>query len=297
MKVIIYPDYDLWNFILDSLHKKEDVKLFPLNKYCSIPQIIIRKRIKSRILPSSFLIGRKLRYELSQLKESDSVIVCDYMNVGLLAAISKCASLPNKHLWVWNPLDDLERYFTNHINQFKNFGFKVHTFNEKDSYKYGLEKHNQFFPIMEYIDSKHDNLLYDFYFLGFDKGRKNMIDSLRSRLSNYTNKILLVNNKNDYISYSENINNILSTKCIIDIVQEGQDGQTLRPLEAITFKKKLLTNNSKIRYEDFYHPNNIFIIGHDNWNDFNDFYKKDYFEIPQDILLKYDISSWINCFD
>lgn len=49
------------------------------------------------------------------------------------------------------------------------------------------------------------------------------------------------------ISYQENLDNIRKSKCIVDVVQKGQIGLTLRPLESLFFKKKLLTNNKCIK--------------------------------------------------
>ena len=46
------------------------------------------------------------------------------------------------------------------------------------------------------------------------------------------------------ISYKENIQNVISSKCILEIVQDGSNDFTLRVQEAIAYKKRLITNCS-----------------------------------------------------
>ena len=62
------------------------------------------------------------------------------------------------------------------------------------------------------------------------------------------------------VSYEVIIQKVLHTKCILEIMQNGAEGFTMRTNEAIVFKKKLLTNNSKIKNSTFYDPANISII-------------------------------------
>ena len=56
----------------------------------------------------------------------------------------------------------------------------------------------------------------------------------------------------DYISYEENIKNILYSKVILEVIQENQSGNTLRYQEAILYNRKLLTNNENIINMPFY---------------------------------------------
>ena len=49
------------------------------------------------------------------------------------------------------------------------------------------------------------------------------------------------------------------------MVQGFQQGLTLRPLEALKYRRKLVTNYRPIVNENFYHPNNVFLID-DNLN-------------------------------
>ena len=66
--------------------------------------------------------------------------------------------------------------------------------------------------------------------------------------------------------YSEVLDTILRSRCIIDVVGEINYGMTYRSLEACFLKKKLITNYVEIVDADFYNHRNIFILGRDDIN-------------------------------
>ena len=299
MKIVIYPEYDLWNFALRSLKEDPNVELYPLNNYCSLLQIAIRRYLPSYKAPASLLIGRRLRKRLSLLQDDDSIILCDYFtNVGLIAAISRCVQAKTPlHLWRWNPIlsgaPDIPRL----KDSIEALGFTIHTFDKKNAEKFKLRYHKQFFPIRVYQEIPTSNNYWsDFYFLGAEKGRAHILYEISKMLSGYNLDFKIAKNLSEYITYDENINNVMHTRCIVDIVQANQSDLTLRPLEAMAFRKKLLTNNQNILNADFYNRNNIFVIGHDDWADIEDFLKRPYIEIDDEILRSYDVLTWINDF-
>lgn len=81
--------------------------------------------------------------------------------------------------------------------------------------------------------------------------------------------------------------------CILDSPQDGQFGLTIRTIEALGAKKKIITTNSDIVNYDFYHPENIYV--YDGSVDLsNIFFKSEYIDIPNDIYNKYSLKSWLN---
>lgn len=52
--------------------------------------------------------------------------------------------------------------------------------------------------------------------------------------------------------YAENLKRIQKTKCMLEIMQKGGHGYTLRYCEAIALGKRLITNNTEITKADFY---------------------------------------------
>jgi len=57
-----------------------------------------------------------------------------------------------------------------------------------------------------------------------------------------------------WIPYEDFLNTELEGNCILEIVQKGQTGPTLRYFEAICYNKKLVTNNPHIVEFPFYNP-------------------------------------------
>ena len=56
----------------------------------------------------------------------------------------------------------------------------------------------------------------------------------------------------DKMPYIENLQRIKATKCLLEIMQKGGHGYTLRTCEAIMYDKKMLTNNPEVTKAPFY---------------------------------------------
>ena len=54
------------------------------------------------------------------------------------------------------------------------------------------------------------------------------------------------------VSYIDNLKHINNTRCLLEIMQGGGHGYTLRYAEALMYDKKLLTNNPEIKDAPFY---------------------------------------------
>jgi hypothetical protein len=81
---------------------------------------------------------------------------------------------------------------------------------------------------------------------------------------------------------------------ILEIMQEGQVGMTLRSLEALVLNKKLITNNINIVNDELYHPNNVYILGYDNkYSSIKEFLNAPFTEWDEELIKKHDIHSWL----
>lgn len=107
----------------------------------------------------------------------------------------------------------------------------------------------------------------DIYFLGAIKKRLTELKSLSEKfaenginynyLLRYKSKKKISDfshNRINYISYKENLKNVMSTNCILDIVDQDSNCVSLRYYEAVVYNKKLLTNNEQIKNYPFYDP-------------------------------------------
>ena len=87
---------------------------------------------------------------------------------------------------------------------------------------------------------------------------------------------------------------IKNTTCVLDIEKSIQTGLTMRTLEVLGARRKLITTNKTVKEYDFYNENNIFIIDRENPVISAEFIKKKYQEIDQDVYVKYSLEYWLN---
>lgn len=82
------------------------------------------------------------------------------------------------------------------------------------------------------------------------------------------------------------------SKCVLDSAQAGQLGLTIRVLEALGAKKKIITTNEDIVNYDFYRPENIYV--YDGNIDLNNvFFKSECVEVEECIYKKYSLRCWL----
>ncbi len=65
---------------------------------------------------------------------------------------------------------------------------------------------------------------------------------------------------NKTISYKENLSYVAQSKCILEIMQKGANGNTFRLWEAIMYDKHLLTNNTDVVESRYYSPDFVHIV-------------------------------------
>ena len=83
-----------------------------------------------------------------------------------------------------------------------------------------------------------------------------------------------------------------NSKCILDAPQAGQSGLTIRSIECLGAKRKLITTNEDIKKYDFYNENNILVFN-DNLEINNNFFSSPFIEINEDIYTKYSLRKWL----
>ena len=82
------------------------------------------------------------------------------------------------------------------------------------------------------------------------------------------------------------------SKCIFDAPQQGQNGLTIRTIECLGAKRKLITTNKDIKNYDFYNENNIYV--YDGEVDVGSkFFKTNFEELPKEVYEKYSLRNWL----
>lgn len=298
MKLIIYPDVDIWEFVLSGLKDRSDVLLFPLNRNSNLFQRVVRKYGYPLTVPTKFVLGGNLRNAIQELKQGDVVVIAEYTDPVLISTVAKI--MPenvSRYIWLWNHKGD-NRIFTNNLSTIKKDHYQVITYDELDAERFGLRWHTQFFNIRPYrnIVQTDNPISYDFYFVGYDKNRVEEIETIQSLLSSYSCNFITIHSASDYIPYSKYMEMALQSRCIVEIVHTGDPSCTLRPLEALAICRKLLTNNPTVRNYSFYRPQNIFILGEDDISKLPVFLHSPFEPLPTEIADSYDVNAWIEVF-
>lgn len=299
MKLIIYPDVDIWEFVLSGLTSRTDVILFPLNRYSNIFQKVARKYGSTIPLPVHFVLGSNLQTAIRRLMPADVVIVAEYTDPALILAISRI--IPegvSRYVWLWNHKGNKKNFVDNLLTIHK-CQFQVATYDELDAEKFGFGWHTQFFnvkPFQQVASLQNNSFLYDFFFVGYAKNRVEEIQKIHSMLSSYVCLFVTIRTTSEYIPYTRYMEMAMQSRCIVEIVHTGDPSCTLRPLEAMAIRRKLLTNNPAVRNYTFYRPQNIFILGQGNLNNLSDFLDSPFEPLPSDIVESYDVNSWVEIF-
>jgi hypothetical protein len=86
----------------------------------------------------------------------------------------------------------------------------------------------------------------------------------------------------------------LQSKSILDIEHPLQTGLTIRSLEALGAKKKLITTNQNVVEYDFYNPVNILVLDRKTPKIREDFFYEPYQHLDSLLYKKYSISGWLD---
>lgn len=114
---------------------------------------------------------------------------------------------------------------------------------------------------------KNAGLKCDFHIVGVDK--KNQT---------YSDEIVY----NEPVPYIENIQRIKASKCMLEIMQQGGHGYTLRYCEAIMFNRKIITDNMEIDRAPFFSSDKIQVF-----KDVDDIDISFVKQLPVDVDYKY----------
>lgn len=83
-----------------------------------------------------------------------------------------------------------------------------------------------------------------------------------------------------------------ASKAIIDSPQAGQKGLTIRTLEAVGARRKLITTNHEVLRYDFSRYGDVAVWGGSSGNIASEFFTRSYRELPLDIYESYSIDSF-----
>ncbi len=196
---------------------------------------------------------------------------------------------------------------------------KKFTFDISDATKYSLTLRPLFYNRNYYNLNQQESYKNDVLFIGTaHSDRYVFVEKIKKQLSldnlkMYTyyflpSKVLFVYNKITNksfkaVSYSDisfdsigarEVSNLVShSHCILDIQHPNQTGLTMRTLETIGARRKLITTNRDIEKYSFYNKNNILIVDRTDPEIPSQFLKSEIEEINEEHYNRLSISGWL----
>lgn len=214
-------------------------------------------------------------------------------------------------LFLWDKLE-----YTTLANSVDEFDY-IFSFDPDDCKKYGFIFRPSFYlDILEEKIISWNKRKYDIFYIGAlrNKERYEIVERIYEYAKNNNLKYFLklyVDKKNEKylpknyiadivtkekISYEENMKLMKDSRVVLDMNFSKQLGLTLRSIESIGSKTKVITTNNQIKEYDFYDQNNIYCLNNKNIINSlpNIFVTKKYEDIPNDIKARYTVNGFIN---
>lgn len=206
-----------------------------------------------------------------------------YMNNGIIEHIRKHYPTAKIVIIFQDLIKTMRMKYTNlpiDIDKLKSETDMVISFDFGDAKSYGITYHHIPYSSPKFNllpDKQYES---DVYFIGQAKDRLDEIMEVYHHLKSFGLKLNFILSRvpldkqdqyegitylNDkQLSYEENLKNIVNTKCLLEIMQHGGTGYTIRTLEAISYDKKLITNNRMIKQAPFYNQDYISCLSKNN---------------------------------
>lgn len=253
-------------------------------------------------LPSVFFYPRP-----KFVKGDDTIIVFDaYASERLVNWL--CRKWPDKRMifWYWNVAYDLG------IREQVPERVEFWSYSKRDCERYGFRLNTQFFFDCLAGEARQCRALggrnpsLKALFVGREKGRSEVLHKLAGQLREagvevdmrilpaQTGRLRVL--KESLMSYRTVINLVKDADILVDYYLDPDAGMSLRPLEAVFFGKKLITNNREILEADFYSPANIYVLGHDG-RTLKEFVTCPGEEVAPEIRDRYLLSNWLKRFN
>lgn len=172
-------------------------------------------------------------------------------------------------MFIWDKWDSIDcKEVKKYLSEIK-FDY-VLTFDLQDAQRNGFIYANLPYSVLSDLNCIVE---YDLYMAGSDKGRLGEILQIyeQAKSHNITEKFRIVKVKlsnqkykneiiyNKYITYRALVEESVKSNCILEVMNAGQSGPTLRYYEAVCYNKKLLTNNKNVVNFPFYNPDYIHV--------------------------------------
>ena len=187
----------------------------------------------------------------------------------------------------------------NVVSIFDSFDY-VCSFDPEDCKRHGLIPFYDPFPKHKFKGNHIFDNRTDLFFIGEEKGRGQLLKQIALGASEHHVKASLIIPdmddtvaeipgivKSEYIPYRKALQKALSSKCLLELVADGQSGCSFRYYEAVVYNKKLISNCASIVNMPHYDPRYMKLIQSEadidydwiNNGDIVDYHYKDEFSV------------------
>lgn len=245
--------------------------------------------IKSQSIPKYFL---KKIYK----KYSDTSLICLYLWDSLRNIKGIKSKLKYFHkVYTFDRNDAMENQKLKFLPLFFSDMF-INTSNQDSNYQYDLlfvgTVHSDRYELLEEIKqislNKQLRAKFIYYFPSKIIFTMLKLSKIKFRNADHRDFHFQAISKNDVKEL------IMDSKVIVDINHPKQVGLTMRTIESIGMRRKLITTNSDILNYDFFNNNNVRILDRNKIDIDLNFIGSNYKNVNEDVYNKYSLSSWIS---
>ena len=289
--IIVYPESHKHLGIFADLNDNPEVRSYvaeqriPRNKFGKLVKKIHTSGMIAQYvnLPLKRLWYKKLKFDIQRNEEYCVIIVDAALKAFKIAELNKLFAKKNIR-GVLCLINSINAHSTS-MYEIKSIIPKVHwadiySFDPQDRAKYGFKNIEGAYYSQK--EAEHIKALYpeqfktpmDVYFTGGLKGNReklvvdtfeylkergvkadfNILVAGNERLKNHKFADAIRYYSGKWIAYEEVLAGVLNSKVIVEILQDGQCGPSLRYYEAVCYNKKLLTTNEYVKELPFYNP-------------------------------------------
>ncbi len=284
-EIIILENESQWlKYCLGDFNTYERVRLienrFPCTSsfVANILKIHFSKRINEYInLPLKWVWNHYFARNICDSKNKKIILIIYDWNI--LSNNTSFLTLLRRHfdeiiiVYMFTNIASLSGAMQNKfVDKLKDYYDLVYAFDPQDSQKYQFNYSPLLYSACDEV--KPNKLKRDVFYVGEAKDRLKKLHRIYERLKElevssgfyitkvdsseqiYDGEIIY----NHPLTYYECIENIKGSNCLLDIIQGGSEGYTIKTCEAVYYDKLLITTNKKIKNAPFYNKDYILII-------------------------------------
>lgn len=282
--ILRVKNFFLKNFFGNRTYKKELIRKFRSGHMCQEIGHLGEKSIDYILIIRPDIFDIETIQKL--LKIGKKVVAYQWDGLQRYPEVFNCIHLFEKFL-IFDEND-----YNNYHSEYPNIQLCDNFFFDFDEETENCSKNNIIYYVGSYIENRIDDLIYIMnelakYDVNFD---------INLKYYRNTKPINAPDIKffKDNFTFKDNIKRLKASRIILDFKVKEHNGLSLRFFEALRYQKKIITNNKTVMEYDFYDPQNIFIINHDDMSRLGEFISTPYKEISKEIVDQYSFSSWLS---